>query len=133
MGEWLGMDADRSNNIEDSEPLHGSLPAINHMNTHDKNIAGTRTMEAARSEETRTKEAVKNLRKQLQATRTVEPHHMQETMTAEPEERQPRPRPSSKFIPPRLKSQIILHKRLSETVKGPGSSLDNEIVLEQSE
>ncbi|GKB16009.1 hypothetical protein Tco_0849932 [Tanacetum coccineum] len=34
------------------------------------------------------------------------------------------------FIPPRMKSQRILHNKVSTSVKGTGSSKDNDIVLE---
>nr|GFB00087.1 hypothetical protein CTI12_AA269990 [Tanacetum cinerariifolium] len=38
MRAWLGMDAVRSDIIEEIEPLHASLLAINHVNTNGSNI-----------------------------------------------------------------------------------------------
>ena len=48
--------------------------------------------------------------------------------SAEPQARQARARPQP--LPLRMKSQRILHKRLSAPITGPGSSMENEIVLD---
>ena len=37
---------------------------------------------------------------------------------------------SKEIPPPRIRSQRLLHKRLSTPITGPGSSKDNEIVIE---
>lgn len=52
-----------------------------------------------------------------------------QTRLDEPQQSQPRERAPLQWIPLRMKSQRILHNRLSASVAGPGSSLDNEIVL----
>ncbi|GJV92699.1 hypothetical protein Tco_1540512, partial [Tanacetum coccineum] len=43
MRAWLGMNAARSCIIEETKPLHASLPAINHVNTNGSNITGTQS------------------------------------------------------------------------------------------
>ena len=68
---------------------------------------------------TQTRFAEQDTRKEPTRAASAEPIGMQGRVRAQP---QP--------LPPRMKSQRILHKRLAVPVAGPGSSVGNEIVLD---
>ncbi|GJR59444.1 hypothetical protein Tco_1501606 [Tanacetum coccineum] len=135
MGAWLGINAARSDTIENSEPLNAPFPAIatKEMNTQAENIAGTQQSQILRVEAEETiheparTQAITMF--EIAQTRRAEAKIIQETRSAEPAQRLPRPRPPPRFLPPRLKSQRILNKKLFEVVKGLGSSVDNDIVM----
>ena len=62
-------------------------------------------------------------------TRSAEPQAVQQPGVAQPLQ-QPRQRAAPQLLPPRIPSQRILQKRLSAPLTGPGSSVDNEIILD---
>lgn len=70
-------------------------------------------------------------RRTLTQSRFAEPQARDQATratSAEPQPRQARPR--AQPLPLRMKSQRILHKRLSAPIPGPGSSMEDTIVLD---
>ncbi|GJS98918.1 hypothetical protein Tco_0820088 [Tanacetum coccineum] len=99
---------------------------------HPGKSQGTSTKEATRSHKGRfQKRATTSLgAMQTRVTTTVRGGTQTRATTYVRDGSQTRARTTPQFIPPRMKSQIILHNKVSNPVKGFGSSKDNEIVLE---
>ena len=70
-------------------------------------------------------------RRTLTQSRFAEPQATDQPTRATSAEPQPRvARPRAEPLPLRMKSQRILHKRLSGPITGPGSSMEDKIVLD---
>ena len=109
----------------------------------NSNTVETRSKKHPRSEifETRSNVAKKIARGGMSSTKTsqrmtrsvvaqaVEQASTLPVAASQPVQAQ-RARQPAEFPPPRVRSQRILQKRLSAPITGPGSSKDNEIVLD---
>ncbi|GJV49716.1 pentatricopeptide repeat-containing protein [Tanacetum coccineum] len=135
IGMWLGMDGATSDTIEETEPSQPSFPVLKNQSnlpgTQQSQVVGVGGMENSSlppRNQTRSLGA-------LQRTRTASVMGGVQTTTTTSVMGRTKTRGGTKtrgtsFIPPRLKSQRILNKKVSEQGKGTGSSNDNDNVLE---
>ena len=116
----------------------GKAAVSNIVETRSKKHQRSQIVEVRPSKAARTTTSgrggnIRNISSQRQ-TRSDQPQPVQVPPTLAAHGSQPvqapRPRQAAEMPPPRTKSQRILQKRLSAPITGPGSSKDNNIVLD---
>nr|GEV58616.1 hypothetical protein [Tanacetum cinerariifolium] len=118
MGSWLGINGATSDTIEETKPYQASMPVFR--------VGGLENCSIPLRKQTRSLGALQRTRTAtvmggVQTTTTTSVRG-RTTTTGGTKTR------GTSFIPPRLKSQIILNKKVSEQDKGTRSSNDNNNV-----